>query len=111
MDKILDRFAQYLTQIRYPTKKEHWNIAGVLKNKSNQCLKFDVGDMSTFSDGLLGRKGRTSSNADKMVFETEKAWVILDVSEMIQYLRKHKTKILYLEKLKTDLEWNITIAK
>jgi hypothetical protein len=111
MDKILDRFSQYLTQIRYPTKKEHWNIAGVLKNKSNQCLKFDVGDMSTFSDGLLGRKGRTSSNADKMVFETEKAWVILDVSEMIQYLRKHKTKILYLEKLKTDLEWNITIAK
>jgi len=111
MNKILDRFAQCLTQIRYPTKKEHWNIAGVLKNKSNQYLKFDVGDMSTFSDGLLGRKGRTSSNADKMVFETEKAWIILDVPEMKQYLKKHKTKILYLEKLKNDLEWNISIAK
>ena len=83
MKTIVEKFAQYLTEIKYPTKKEHWNIGGVLKH----------------------------SNADKMVFETENAWVILDVPEISQYVRKHKIKILYLEKLIEDLEWNISINK
>ncbi len=111
MKTIVEKFAQYLTEIKYPTKKEHWNIGGVLKNKSNQYLKFDVRNMFHLPDGLLGKKGHTSSNADKMVFETENAWVILDVPEISQYVRKHKIKILYLEKLIEDLEWNISINK
>ena len=111
MKTIVEKFAQYLTEIKYPTKKEHWNIGGVLKNKSNQYLKFDVRNMFHLPDGLLGKKGHTSSNADKMVFETENAWIILDIPEICQYVRKHKTKILHLEKLIKDLEWNLSINK
>ena len=111
MKTIVEKFAQYLTEIKYPTKKEHWNIGGVLKNKSNQYLKFDVRNMFHLPDGLLGKKGHTSSNADKMVFETENAWVILDIPEVCQYVKKHRLKIVYLEKLMAELEWNITLAK
>ena len=111
MKTIVEKFAQYLTEIKYPTKKEHWNIGGVLKNKSNQYLKFDVRNMFHLPDGLLGKKGHTSSNADKMVFETENAWVILDIPEVCQYVKKHRLKIVYLEKLMTELEWNISIPK
>lgn len=111
MKTIIDKFAKCLTEIKYPIKKEHWNIAGVLKNRSNQYLKFDVRNMFNLPDGLLGKKGHTSSNADKMVFETEKAWVILDVPEICQYVKKHRAKILYFEKLMAELEWNISIAK
>tara|TARA_R100000963_G_C4561538_1_gene50217 strand:+ start:189 stop:524 length:336 start_codon:yes stop_codon:yes gene_type:complete len=111
MRTLVEKFTPYLTQIKYPIKKGHWNIGGVLKNRSNQYLKFDVREMSTLSNGLLGRTGRTSSNADKMVFETAEAWIILDIPEIKQYLKKHKTKILHLEKLLLDLEWNITLAK
>ena len=111
MKTIVEKFAQYLTEIKYPTKKEHWNIGGVLKNKSNQYLKFDVRNMFHLPDGLLGKKGHTSSNADKMVFETENAWLILDIPEICRYVKKHRLKIVYLEKLMTELEWNISIPK
>ena len=67
--------------------------------------------MFNLPDGLLGKKGHTSSNADKMVFETENAWVILDIPEVCQYVKKHRLKIVYLEKLMAELEWNITLAK
>ena len=111
MDDIINRFSKHLTHIEYPTKKEHWNIGGVLKKRSNQYLKFDVRNMFTLPNGLLGKKGRTSSNADKMVFETENAWLILDIPEICRYVKKHRLKIVYLEKLMTELEWNISIPK
>ena len=111
MKTIVDKFAQCLTEIKYPTKKEHWNIGGVLKKRSNQYLKFDVRNMFNLPNGLLGKKGRTSSNADKMVFETENAWLILDIPEICRYVKKHRLKIVYLEKLMTELEWNISIPK
>jgi len=111
MNDIVNRFAQHLTHIEYPPSKTSWNIAGVLKNKSNQYLKFDVRNMFNLPDGLLGKKGHTSSNADKMVFETENAWVILDIPEICRYIKKHRIKILYFEKLIAELEWNISITK
>ena len=111
MKSIVERFSGNLIQIEYPIKKEHWNIAGVLKNKSNQHLKFDVRGMFRLPEGRLAKKGYTATKADKMVFETENEWIILDVSEIHKYLKKQQTKILYLEKLIDELEWSITLPK
>ena len=108
---IVERFSKNLIEVEYPIKKEHWNVAGILKNKSNQHLKFDVRDMFKFPDGLIGKHGYTNTKADKMVFESEKEWIILDIKEIHKYLRKHKKRILYLEDLIAELEWSMCIPK
>jgi len=111
MNSIVERFSENLIQVEYPIKKEHWNIAGVLKNKSNRHLKFDVRGMFRLPEGPLAKKGSTSTKADKMVFETDKEWVIFDVPEIHKYLKKQQSKVLYFDKLVTELEWNISLPK
>tara|TARA_R100001132_G_C3215009_1_gene56188 strand:- start:42 stop:374 length:333 start_codon:yes stop_codon:yes gene_type:complete len=108
---IVKRFSKNLIEVKYPTKPEHWNVAGILKNKSNQHLKFDVRDMFKLPDGLIGKHGYTNTKADKMVFESEKEWIMLDIKEIHEYLRKHKKRILYLEDLIAELEWSMRIPK
>ena len=107
---ILQRFAQHLTQIEYPKNKTSWHIAGVLPN-SNQLHKFDVRNPFQMDTGQLGKRGKTSSKADKMVYEGEKQWIILDVREIHNYIRKHKTKVIHLDDLLTTLEWSILLPK
>ena len=126
MKSIVERFSGNLIQVEYPIKKEHWNIAGVLKHKSNQHLKFDVRGMFRLPEGPLAKKGYTSTKADKMVFETDKEWVIFDVPELHKYLKKQQakvlnydklriiktqTKVLYFDKLVAELEWSISLPK
>tara|TARA_R100001594_G_scaffold37101_1_gene67072 strand:- start:322 stop:657 length:336 start_codon:yes stop_codon:yes gene_type:complete len=111
MEIIVERFAKHLTHIEYPTTKASWNIAGVLKGRSNQSFKYDVRDMFLMTDGRLGKKGKTNSMADKMVFETEGQWIILDVQEIYKYIKNKKTKLLYLDDLVSQLEWSIYLPK
>ena len=49
--------------------------------------------------------------ADKMVYDADTRWIILDVREIHNYLRKHKTKIIYLDDLVEKLEWSIYLPK
>jgi hypothetical protein len=103
---ILDRFSKYLTVIEYPKEKTSWNIAGIIEGQ-NAFYKFDVRDMFTISDGTLAQKGRTDSKADKMVLEMEDKWVILDLEELHQYIKKNKLKKVYVNDLISKLEWTI----
>jgi hypothetical protein len=103
---ILDRFSKYLTAIEYPKEKTSWNIAGIIEGQ-NAFYKFDVRDMFTISDGTLAQKGRTDSKADKMVLEMEDKWVILDLEELHQYIKKNKLKKVYVNDLISKLEWTI----
>lgn len=96
---------------KYPSKPSSWDVEGMLKNKSNQIFKFDVRDMFTMPENKLGKKGSTNSQADKIVFETEKNWVIFDYQEIKEYIKKFKLKTLIFEELLDKLEWNITIYK
>ena len=109
------RFSIYLNNIIWPTQdqknNEHWNISGVLKKNSNQEFKFDVRPMFQMPNNQLGKKASTASKADKIVFETDKNWVIVDVIELNIYVKKHKLKIVQLEDLISRLEWNIILPK
>jgi hypothetical protein len=107
---ILDRFSKYLTAIEYPKEKTSWNIAGIIEGQ-NAFYKFDVRDMFTISDGTLAQKGRTDSKADKMVLEMEDKWVILDLEELHQYIKKNKLTKFYVNDLISKLEWTIFLAK
>jgi hypothetical protein len=67
--------------------------------------------MFQMPNNQLGKKGTTSSKADKIVFETDKEWVIIDVPELHEYIRKQFVKIVQFEDLLNKLEWNIHISK
>jgi hypothetical protein len=107
---IIERFSTYLTAIEYPKLKTSWNIAGIIKGQ-NAFYKFDVRDMFALSDGTPAQKGRLDSKADKMVLEMEDKWVILDLEELHQYIKKNKVTKVYVNDLIKKLEWNIVIIK
>lgn len=115
MKNIEERFSVFLKDVVYPSNNEkennHWNISGILKEKSNQHLKFDVRPMFQMSNNQLGKKGTTASKADKIVFETDKDWVIIDVPELHEYVKKQSLKVVQFEDLLNKLEWNIYISK
>jgi hypothetical protein len=107
---IVDRFAKHLESIEYPKDKTSWNIAGIIKGQ-NAFYKFDVKDMFKLSDGTPAQKGRLDSKADKMVLEMEDKWVILDLEELHQYIKKNKLTKVYVNDLISKLEWTIFLAK
>jgi hypothetical protein len=112
---IETRFSIHLNNIIWPTEtqknNEHWNVSGVLKKNSNQEFKFDVRPMFNMPNNQLGKKVKTVSKADKIVFETDKEWVIIDVQELHEYIKKQSLKVVQFEDLLNKLEWNIHISK
>ena len=108
--KIVEKFSRYLSQIEYPKEKTSWNIAGIIKGQ-NAFYRFDVRDMFTLPDGTPAQKGRTDAKADKMVLEMEDKWVILDLEELHQYIKKNKLKKVYVNDLISKLEWTIFLTK
>ena len=108
--QITKKFSKYLTSIKYPEKNCSWNIAGVLR-KSNRYYKFDVRNMRKLPNGQIGKEGSLKTKADKMVFETDKYWVVFDIEELHKYLKVKKLKTLYFDDLMDDLDWIIIIPK
>ena len=107
---IIDRFSKYLTGIEYPKEKTSWNIAGMIKG-SNAFYRFDVREMFEMSDGTPAQSGRLDTKAQKMVLEGEKEWLILDLEELHEYIRREKKTEVYINDLISDLEWTIFLQK
>ena len=107
---IINRFSENLTAIEYPKEKSSWNIAGILKNQ-NGFYKFDVRDMFKMPDGEFAQKGSTKSKADKMVLEFKNRWVILDLEELYEYIKKEDKKKVYVEDLIHVLNWTMYLNK
>ena len=108
-------FTKYLEEIVWPTKeekeKELWDVSGILKNHSNQLLKFDIKDMKKLETGKIGKIGDVRSKADKIVFETEKSWILLDNSTLIKYIIDNQIRVIHLETLLKELDWTLEIPK
>jgi len=112
---IEQKFSIYLDNVIFPTQyqkeREYWNISGILKKHSNQEFKFDVRLMMVMPNNQLGKNGTFASKADKIVFETDKEWIIIDVLELNEYVKKKEYKIIQLEDLLNKLDWNIILPK
>ena len=83
--------------------KELWDVEGILHN---QLFKFDLRPLKNNS-----KSGSLKTKADKMVFDIEDKWVIVDIEELHAYLKEHKLRIVQLEDLILKLEWNIILPK
>jgi hypothetical protein len=86
-----------------------YQVEGLLK-KSNQYLKFDIRFLSDFKD----KKGKlidSKSQADKVLFEDDKNWILVDTQELIKHMKQHSLKEVKLEELIKSIDWNIILPK
>ena len=98
---LIKKSIKYAT--RSQIKNECWHVEGIIKNRSNETLKFDIRKMDTTYKKKPAKRGFT--------FETKKEWVLLDMQEIQDLLESGKMKIFYLDNLIRDLEWNIILPK
>jgi len=101
---------EFLKDIKKATptqkKKELWDVEGILKDRLNQKLKFDLRPIKNNC-----KVGNFKTKADKMVFSFKDQYIIVDVEELHSYIKKNKLKDVQLEDLMSKLDWNIIINK
>lgn len=108
LKNLNNSFKKYLDDIQYPSKQEEkdlWDISGILKNRLNQKLKFDTRPIK--KEGF--KIGNFKSKADKMVFHINKKWIIIDVKELHNYIKKNDMKDVNIKELISNLDWNIIL--
>lgn len=91
-------------------QKELWDVEGVLKQRSNQRLKFDLRPLIKENQSWI-KKGSTRTRANKIVIESRRSWMLIDVEELHQYIKINKTKVLNIKELMSILDWNIILKK
>ena len=106
----MKQFNENLENLKYPSKKDTWNIAGIIKGQ-NGFYKFDTRPIQKIKDGEIGKYGSFNTRADKIVFEAKKQWIIVDVEELHKYIKENKLQKVHLQDLLSKLEWNIILPK
>jgi|TARA_R100001594_G_scaffold90729_1_gene125109 hypothetical protein len=106
----MTNFCKKLINITHATdlqkKTELWDIEGIIKDHSNQRFKFDTRPMKNDL-----KKGYFKTKADKIVFEKDNQFIVVETEELHKYLKKNKLKEVNLEELVLKLEWNIILPK
>ena len=114
MNNIIS-FTKNLEDITWATKeqvlKEKWNVSGILKKYTNKKYKFDLSPIKIINNDVAGKKFNKQNKAEKLVLETNKEWIILDIDEMLDYYDNKKIKTAPLNEIEKDLTWSIKIPK
>jgi hypothetical protein len=100
---------EYLTNIKWQNNKS-WQVEGHIKKLSNQYYKFDIRHLSDFAD-KKGKLINSKNKSDKVLFEDDQNWILVDTQELIKYMRDHSLKEVKLEELIKNIEWNIILPK
>ncbi len=98
-----------LTNIKWH-ENNSYQIEGLLK-QSNQYYKFDIRYLSDFPENKKGKLINSESNADKVLFEDDKNWILVDTQELIKYMKAYGLKEIKLEELIKNIDWNIILPK
>ena len=85
-------------------KKEHWHVSGILSNRSNENLKFDI-------DFQNRKYVKSNSKANKILFDYKDKWVLIDTKEFIYFMKNNTINTVDLDNLLDNLDWNITLLK
>jgi superfamily I DNA and/or RNA helicase len=86
-----------------------YQVEGLLK-KSNQYYKFDIRFLNDFND-KKGKLINSQSKADKVLFENDINWILVDTQELIKHMKAYSLKEIKLEELIKSIEWNIILPK
>ena len=104
MDKFVNK---YLEDVKWNQNfSQGWNVSGVLKNRLNENLKYDLrpvkNDMKEMS---------YDSKADKIVFDIDEKYYIVDFKELSNFVKENRIKKIHINKVIKDLDWNIILSK
>jgi hypothetical protein len=100
---------EYLSNIKW-NDNEHWQVEGNIKKLSNQHYKFDIRFLKDFHD-KKGKFINSKSQSDKVLFEDDQNWILIDTQELIKYMKDHSLKEIKLEELIKNIDWNIILPK
>jgi hypothetical protein len=99
---------QCLSNVKW-NNKETWQVEGLLK-QSNQYLKFDIRFLNDFDD-KKGKLINSESQADKVLFEDDENWILVDTQELIKHMKTYDLMEIKLEELIKSIDWNIILPK
>ena len=85
-------------------KKELWHVSGIIFNRSNEKLKFDI-------DFKNRKCVKSNTKSNKILFDYQNQWVLVDTKEFIYFMKKNTINTVELDSLLDKLDWNITLPK
>ena len=97
-----------LTNVKW-YENSTYQVEGLLK-QSNQYCKFDISFLKDFT-GKKGKLINSKSQANKILFEDDQNWILVDTQELIKYMKENNLKEIKLEQLIKKIDWNIILLK
>lgn len=110
MSLNIDFVNKCLKNIKWYDNNNDYQVEGLLK-QSNQYYKFNIKNLNDFPKNKKGKLINSKSKADKILFEDEKNWILVDTQEFIKYMKSHNLKEIKLEEIIKNIDWNIVILK
>jgi len=101
---------EYLKNVEWNIENNQWQVSGILDRISNEYLKFDIRFLNDFND-KKGKLINSKSQADKVLFEDDENWILVDTQELIKHMKEFNLKEVKLEELIKSIEWNIILPK
>ena len=101
------KFLELLSNVKHATqnqkRNELWDVEGILHN---QTFKFDLRPLKNNA-----KQGSFITKADKIVYDIKDEYIVVDVEELNKYIKEDNKKVVYLNDLLSNLEWNIVLQK
>tara|TARA_R100000664_G_scaffold28576_1_gene39940 strand:- start:3552 stop:3863 length:312 start_codon:yes stop_codon:yes gene_type:complete len=101
------KFLELLSNVKHATqnqkRNELWDVEGILHN---QTFKFDLRPLKNNA-----KQGSFITKADKIVYDIKDEYIVVDVEELHKYIKEDNKKVVYLNDLLSNLEWNIVLQK
>jgi len=101
---------QYLSDVKWNLDNSQWQVSGIIDRISNEYLKFDIRFLNDFND-KKGKLINSQSKADKVLFEEDTNWILVDTQELIKHMKQSNLKEIKLEELIKSIDWNIILSK
>ena len=101
---------EYLTNVKW-NNNQTWQVEGNIEKLSNQYYKFDIRYLNDFSKDKKGKLINSKSQADKVLFEDDQNWILVDTQELVKYMKEYSLKEVKLEQLIKNIDWNIILPK
>lgn len=101
---------EYLKKVEWNIENNQWQVSGILDRISNEYLKFDIRFLKDFND-KKGKLINSKSQADKVLFEDDENWILVDTQGLIKYMKAYGLKEINLEELIKNIDWNIILPK
>ena len=100
---------EYLKEVKW-VENNSYQVEGIIEKLSNQYYKFDIQFLKDFS-GKVGKLINSESQADKVLFEDDRNWILVDTQELIKHMKTYSLKEIKLEELIKNIDWNIILPK